>query len=91
MKILKISHNHNKVINSTLKTLKLGGLVVFPSDTVYGLLVDATNEEAVRKLIEFKNEKAQNIARLIVEDVQKFSAKSKYSDDKTIVVVKRIK
>ena len=58
MKILKISHNHNKVINSTLKTLKLGGLVVFPSDTVYGLLVDATNEEAVRKLIEFKNRPA---------------------------------
>jgi L-threonylcarbamoyladenylate synthase len=29
--------------------------VVFPSDTVYGLLVDVYNEEAVRKLIAFKN------------------------------------
>jgi L-threonylcarbamoyladenylate synthase len=35
--------------------LKQGGLVIFPSDTVYGLLVDATNEEAVKKLIAFKN------------------------------------
>lgn len=38
-----------------LKVLKKGGLVIFPSDTVYGLLVDATNEDAVKKLIEFKS------------------------------------
>lgn len=50
-----------------------------------------SEKRLIEKLIEHKNEKAQNIARLIVEDVQKFSAKSKYSDDKTIVVVKRIK
>ena len=43
------------------------------------------------KLIEYRNEKAQNIARLLVEDVQIHNAKSKYSDDKTIVVVKRVK
>lgn len=35
--------------------LKSGGLVVTPSDTVYGLLVDATNEKAVKKLLLFKN------------------------------------
>ena len=70
MKILKISHNHNKVINSTLKTLKLGGLVVFPSDTVYGLLVDATNEEAVRKLIEFKNRPAGKAISVFVSDFE---------------------
>lgn len=45
----------NDVINKVVKTLEQGGLVVFPSDTVYGLLVDATNEQAVDKLIAFKN------------------------------------
>ena len=43
------------VIDETRKVLARGGLVVFPSDTVYGLLVDATNENAVKKLIRFKN------------------------------------
>jgi L-threonylcarbamoyladenylate synthase len=43
------------IINMVIKVLKHGGLVVFPSDTVYGLLVDATNNAAVSKLIEFKN------------------------------------
>ncbi|HRN70841.1 MAG TPA: L-threonylcarbamoyladenylate synthase [Candidatus Woesebacteria bacterium] len=44
-----------KVIKQTIEVLKNGGLVVFPTDTVYGLLVDATNEKAVEKLIAFKN------------------------------------
>ncbi len=43
------------VIDQTCGVLKKGGLVIFPSDTVYGLLVDATNEKAVEKLIAFKN------------------------------------
>jgi len=38
-----------------ITVLKKGGLVIFPSDTVYGLLADATNEQAVKKLIQFKN------------------------------------
>lgn len=42
-------------LSDALNTLKGGGLVVCPSDTVYGLLVDAKNERAVQKLIAFKN------------------------------------
>lgn len=38
-----------------IQTLLSGGLVIVPSDTVYGAVVDATNEEAVKKLIAFKN------------------------------------
>ncbi len=41
-----------------LGVLKRGGLVIFPSDTVYGLLVDAVNDQAVNKLIAFKNRPA---------------------------------
>lgn len=42
-------------IQSAVSFLEKGGLVVYPSDTVYGALVDATNPEAVAKLISFKN------------------------------------
>ncbi len=51
-------NNINQVINSTISILKSNGLVVFPSDTVYGLLCDATNEIAVKKLLAFKNRPA---------------------------------
>jgi len=56
MKTIKLkSNNINQVINNTITILKSNGLVVFPSDTVYGLLCDAGNEKAVQKLITFKN------------------------------------
>ncbi len=54
---MSLSHirdlSHESILK-TIEVLRSGGLVVCPSDTVYGLLVDATNEEAVRKLIAFK-------------------------------------
>ena len=50
-----------------------------------------TEKRLIERLMEFKHQKAKDIARLILEDVQKFSSKSKYSDDKTVVVIKRIK
>lgn len=54
---MSLSHikdlSHASILK-TIEVLRSGGLVVCPSDTVYGLLVDATNEEAVKKLIAFK-------------------------------------
>jgi L-threonylcarbamoyladenylate synthase len=50
MRIIKRYDYH-----TVLKSLSQGGLVIFPSDTVYGALVDATNHMAVSKLIELKN------------------------------------
>ena len=55
MKILNIKQNYKKTINETAKVLIGGGLVVFPSDTVYILAVDPTNEKGVKKLLDFKN------------------------------------
>lgn len=56
MKIIKLnSGNVDQTIYNTIEVLKSTGLVIFPSDTVYGLLVDATNKAAVEKLIAFKN------------------------------------
>jgi len=50
-----IKLDDKNVIEKTVEVLQQGGLVVFPSDTVYGLLVDAYNEKSVKKLIAFKN------------------------------------
>lgn len=56
--IILNTNNVNEIIDETFKILNNGGLVIFPSDTVYGLLVDATNKAAVEKLITFKNRPA---------------------------------
>ncbi len=61
------------------------------SEAMDTLGIQYSEKRLEAKLTEYRNETAHNIARLIIEDVQKHNAKSKYSDDKTIVVVKRIK
>jgi len=49
---------------------------------------DARLKEAIMK---YKDKSTKEICELIIQDVQRFSAKGKYSDDKTLVVIKRVK
>ena len=42
------------------KIIRSGGLVAFPTETVYGLGADALNEDAVKKIFEAKNRPADN-------------------------------
>lgn len=41
-------------IQSAVKALRQGGVIVYPTDTVWGIGCDATNSEAVRKVFEIK-------------------------------------
>ena len=43
------------VINEAVKTLRDGGLVAFPTETVYGLGADAKNPEAIKKVFASKD------------------------------------
>lgn len=43
------------VIKKTCEVLSVGGLVIFPTETVYGAGVDATNQTAVNKLLTYKS------------------------------------
>ncbi len=44
-------------INTTVKSIKEGKIVVFPTDTVYGIGCDPYNKEAVEKVYKIKNRK----------------------------------
>ncbi len=57
-------------IKDIAAVLKYGGLIICPTDTVYGLLVDATNEKAVDKLIRFKNRPPGKPISVFVADWQ---------------------
>lgn len=49
IKLQKIS------VDEIVTVLKSGGLVVLPTETLYGAMVDATNPKAVKKLTAYKN------------------------------------
>jgi len=51
------------------RILKQGGLVVFPSDTVYGLAANARSVEGVRKLFQFKERPLNQSVSIAVKDL----------------------
>ncbi len=51
-------------IHKCIEVLKAGGIILYPTDTVWGIGCDATNEGAVKKI--FKLKQRQNAKSLIV-------------------------
>ena len=41
-------------IANALKVLKDGGIILYPTDTIWGIGCDATNNKAVKKIYELK-------------------------------------
>ncbi|MDQ1142108.1 MAG: threonylcarbamoyl-AMP synthase [Chryseobacterium sp.] len=46
-------------INKALEVIKNGGVILYPTDTIWGLGCDATNAAAVDKLLKIKNRPAE--------------------------------
>ncbi len=85
----KINLHHSTLKKEVMRLLKRGGLIIFPSDTVYGLLTDATNEEAVKKLIKFKNRPLGKPISVFVSDFLMLE-KNVEVDNKQITVLKQL-
>ena len=43
-----------KDIRTAVQTLRQGGLILYPTDTIWGIGCDASNEEAVRRIFQLK-------------------------------------
>ena len=54
------------LLQRAVEVLRRGGLVVYPTDTVYGLGADATNEKAVEKLFEAKKRRLDQSIPLLI-------------------------
>ena len=60
MEIHKLqSEIQGKILVRAEEILKSGGVVVVPTDTVYGLVCDATNAAAMKKIFAIKRRSAK--------------------------------
>ena len=48
-------NNKRNELNDALNNLEKGNLIIYPTDTLYGLGADATNTLAVQKINTLKN------------------------------------
>ncbi len=56
-------------INKCIEILKMGGLILYPTDTVWGIGCDATNEAAVKKIYQLKQrEDTKSMIVLVAND-----------------------
>lgn len=71
-KVEKINKNqiNTDIIEEAGKILKEGGLVAFPTETVYGLGADALNEEAAKKIYEAKGRPSDNPLIVHIADLE---------------------
>lgn len=68
-------------IDQAIDALAEGEVVVFPTETVYGIGVDSTNYEAVDRLFEVKQRPKDNPVTLHVSDVDMVKAVAYVTDD----------
>jgi L-threonylcarbamoyladenylate synthase len=61
-------------IEKGVKILQMGGVIAFPTDTVYGLGADAFNSTAVERIYEIKNRPKHRQLPLLIADVEQMTS-----------------
>lgn len=90
--IIKL-YNENpnpKAIEKIVKVLKKGGLIIYPTDTVYGLGCDITNNKALEKIARLKGIKLDKANfSFVCNDLSHLSDYVKQMDQPTFKLLKR--
>ncbi len=61
-------------LKKTLEVLKSGGIILYPTDTIWGIGCDATNEEAVKKIFQLKKRKDSKSMIVLLDNANKLES-----------------
>lgn len=75
-------------IEACLRVLRDGGLILYPTDTVWGIGCDATNETAVSKIYALKNRNEEKSMIILLADEKEII---KYTDQEQLTIFDYIK
>jgi tRNA threonylcarbamoyl adenosine modification protein (Sua5/YciO/YrdC/YwlC family) len=79
-----------KAIQKVVNVLKKGGLIIYPTDTVYGLGCDITNIKALERIARIKGVKLEKSNfSFVCEDLSNLSDYVKQIDSATFKILKR--
>ncbi len=79
-----------KELKRIVKILKDGGLIIYPSDTVYALGCDITNTKALERVAQIKGVKLEKANfSFVCEDLSNLSDYVRQIDSKTFKILKR--
>ena len=66
-------------IKKACEVLRNGGVILYPTDTIWGIGCDATNEEAVKRVYEIKQRNDSKSMLVLMENPAKSSFFHLYS------------
>ena len=71
MEVVRISKgNLEKKVEIIAQQIKKGAVLVLPTDTVYGLAAEATNEEGVKRIFRIKKRPKDKVLSIFVRDIK---------------------
>ena len=91
-KFIKLYNDHTDqiLIDEVVETLRNGGLVIYPTDTVYGLGASIKNTKAIERLAQLKGVKVDKANfTLLYPDLSKLSEYTKQIDTPTFKILKK--
>jgi tRNA threonylcarbamoyl adenosine modification protein (Sua5/YciO/YrdC/YwlC family) len=69
-----------RFINKAVSVLKEGGIIIYPTDTVYGIGCDIFNKKALERIFSIKNETGSKLFSFICSDLKDIARYAKVSD-----------
>ena len=69
-----------RYINKAVEVLRKGGVIIYPTDTVYGLGCDIFNREALERIYDIKNEPKDKLFSFLCPDLKDIAKYAKVSD-----------
>lgn len=66
---IDLNHPHKRLLLHAVNILKNGGLIVYPTDTIYGLGADLFNKEAMARIFRLKKTSQQKLLSFICLDL----------------------
>jgi tRNA threonylcarbamoyl adenosine modification protein (Sua5/YciO/YrdC/YwlC family) len=71
---------HKRIIKNAVEVLNEGGLIIYPTDTVYGIGCSLYNKTALQKLYTLKKKSKFDPISIIVKDIQQASSYTRISN-----------
>jgi tRNA threonylcarbamoyl adenosine modification protein (Sua5/YciO/YrdC/YwlC family) len=90
--LIKIYENNpnEKAIQQVVDVLKKGGVIIYPTDTIYGIGCDITNQKAIEKVCQIRGIKPEKAnLSFICYDLSHISDYIKAIDNATFRVIKK--
>jgi len=69
-----------RFINKAIDVLSRGGVIIYPTDTVYGIGCDIFNKEALEKIFSIKNDSNNKLFSFVCSDLKDIAKYARVSD-----------